>query len=386
MNEMKITKLVRSHLNIKLLLAFLIVVIVGAIVLITAIEFIMPTAFENHLLFMQNAFRDPSETEQALNDDLFISFRTAVYDAMKFAIPSALIAALILSLSLSQQFIKQIREMLSVSKKISDGDFKERISLPLYRSPDEMDELLQLAVGFNQMTDKLEKNEQLRKELIGDVSHELRTPLAFIKASIESIADGVISPTTDILEDIQEEIERLTRLVDDLQELSIIEAGSYVLQKEKVHMVDIVRPLLNQMKGKFKGKNLHIQISIEDNLPLVRVDLDRIKQVLTNILSNAVRFTPNNGNININVHKDGENYIRVIIQDSGVGIPRNQLKKIFTRFYRVDKSRSRESGGSGVGLTIAKQLVEAHGGEIWADSAGVNKGTMIIFTLPTAFS
>jgi signal transduction histidine kinase len=381
---MNLKKLIRSRLNIKLFLAFLIVVVVGAIVLITAVEFIMPTAFESHLLFMQNALNDPAKTEQALNDDLFFSFRSAVYNAMKFAIPSSLIAALVISLTFSQQFINQIKKMLSASKKISNGDFQERIALPRHVSPDEMDELQQLAIGFNQMTEKLDKNEQLRKELIGDVSHELRTPLAFIKASIESIADGVITPSAEILQDIQEEINRLTRLVDDLQELSIIEAGSYVLDKKKVTVDELIIPLANQMQSRFKENGIQFSLEVGNDLPAINVDVDRIKQVLTNIISNTIRFTPNGGRVELIISRENRSSIVFAIRDTGIGIPRAQLGKIFTRFYRVDKSRSREGGGSGVGLTIAKQLVEAHGGRIWAESAGKNKGTTITFTLPVA--
>jgi len=383
-SEMDIKKFIRSHLYIKLFLAFLIVVIVGAIVLITAIEFIIPTAFENHLLFMQNALNDPAKTEQALNDDLFISFRSAIYNAMKFAIPSSLIAALIISLTFSQQFIDQIKKMLSASKKISNGDFQERIALPRHVPPDEMDELQQLAIGFNQMTEKLDKNEQLRKELIGDVSHELRTPLAFIKASIESIADGVIAPSPEALQDIQEEIDRLTRLVDDLQELSIIEAGSYVLNRQKVPIEDIITPLANQMQSGFREKGIEFNLEFADDLPEIIADVDRVKQVLTNILSNAIRFTPEGGRISVDICRDNGKSIRIAVRDSGIGIPKAQLSKIFTRFYRVDRSRSRDSGGSGIGLTIARRLVEAHGGRIWAESPGMNQGTTISFTLPAA--
>ncbi len=382
---MRIKKVIRSHLNIKLFLAFFIVVLVGAIVLITAVEFIMPSAFENHLLFMQNALTDPTKTEQALNDDLFISFRTAVYNAMKFAIPSSLIAALIISLSFSQQFINQIKTMLDASKKISDGEFKERIILPDNLLPEEMDELHQLAVGFNQMIEKLDKNEQLRRELIGDVSHELRTPLTFIKASIESIADGVLTPTPEAMDDIQEEIVRLSRLVDDLQELSIIEAGSYKLTKEKVHPGKFIESIVNQIRSQFDTKKIQVTFNTEDTLPQITIDADRIKQVLTNILSNAIHFTPQGGSVQITCSREKqkkEDCIRIEVKDSGTGIPKAQLRKIFTRFYRVDKSRSRESGGSGIGLTISMQLVEAHGGKIWAESPGLGKGTSIVFTLP----
>jgi signal transduction histidine kinase len=303
---------------------------------------------------------------------------------MKFAVPSSLIAALVISLTFSQQFINQVKKMLSASKKISNGDFKERIALPSHVSPDEMDELQQLAIGFNQMTEKLDKNEQLRKELIGDVSHELRTPLAFIKASIESIADGVINPSPEILQDIQEEIDRLTRLVDDLQELSIIEAGSYVLDKKKVAVTNLIIPLANQMQSSFKDKAIQFNLELGGDLPEINVDVDRIKQVLTNIISNAIRFTPQGGRIELRVSNENSSSIKFAIRDSGIGIPRAQLGKIFTRFYRVDKSRSREGGGSGIGLTIAKQFIEAHSGRIWAESPGENQGTTIAFTLPIA--
>ena len=379
---MNLKRYIQSHLNIKLFFAFFIVIIVGAIVLITAVEFIMPAAFETHLEFMQKALQDPSKTEQALNDDLFASFRSAVYSAMKFAIPSSLIAAVIISLSFSGQILNQIQKMLQVSKKISEGKFNERIILPGNLSPDDMDELHQLAVGFNQMTEKLEKNEEIRKQLIGDVSHELRSPLAFIKASIEGIADGIIPASPQSFLEIQEEIERLARLVNDLQELSIIEAGTYTLNKKRVEIQDLLSPLINQMQPQFKKKKIQFQLDIDENIPEIKVDTDRIKQVFTNILSNAIRFTPESGTIRVKIASVEDKYVRSEISDSGIGIPKDQLRKIFTRFYRVDKSRSRDSGGSGIGLTIAKQLVEGHNGKIWAESPGVNKGTRIIFTLP----
>ena len=379
---MKIRKLFRSHLNIKLFLAFFIVVVVGAIVLITATEFIMPIAFETHLQYMQDALNDPTKTEQALNDDLFNSFRNAVYSAMKFAIPSSLVAALVISLSFSHQFISQISKMLDASKKISQGDFKERIALPRNLHPDEMDELNQLAIAFNQMTEKLDKNDRLRRELIGDVSHELRTPLAFINASIESIADGVIAPSPETLAEIQEELDRLTRLVNDLQELSIYESGAYSLHKRQSNLNEIILSVVNQINTPDLSKHIQFNTEFDNTIPDLMIDPDRIKQVLTNLLSNALNFTAAGGQISLFTIQEDDDHIKVVVRDTGVGIPKSDLSRIFTRFYRVDHSRSRESGGSGIGLTIAKQLIEAHGGKIWADSPGLGKGTSIIFTLP----
>jgi len=232
------------------------------------------------------------------------------------------------------------------------------------------------------MTEKLEKNEEVRKQLIGDVSHELRTPLSFIQASIEGIMDGIISPTAQTFKDIQEEIERLDRLVNDLHELSIIEAGTYTLEKKLTKITDILVPIMNQMKNQFKKQKIDLIHNIDPAIPEINIDTDRIKQVFTNILANAFRFTQPGGQISIRIQLKDKEFLLVSVNDSGIGIPKEHLGKIFSRFYRVDKSRSRDSGGSGIGLTIAKQLVEAHGGKIWAESAGNDQGTTIYFTLP----
>lgn len=372
----------RSHLNIKIFLAFFIVIVVCTLVLVTAVEFIIPTAFESHMQFMQNALNDPTKTEQALNDDLFSSFRSAVYSALQFAVPSALLAATIISISFSRQFVKPIRNILTASEKISDGKYSERIPIPGNLSPDELDELGQLAIGFNQMTTRLEKNEELRRELIGDVSHELRTPLAFLKASIEGLMDGIIPCSNENFQEIQEEIDRLNRLVDDLLELSILESGEYRLDKRTIQISELISPLVSQMQGKLKQKDIQLTYEIENNLPPIKLDVDRIKQVLINIISNAIRFTPQGGSILLKAVFHNNKSIEISVRDSGIGIPQEQLKNVFKRFYRVDKSRAKESGGSGIGLTVAKQLVEAHGGKIWAESPGQNRGTTIHFTLP----
>ncbi len=372
----------RSHLNLKVFLSFSIVIIVCVIVLITAVEFIMPSAFENHMEFMKNMINNPSNTEEALNDDLFSSFRSAVYNALKFAVPSALAAAIIISISFSRQFVQPIRNMLTASEKISDGNYTERIPMQGNQSPEDMDELGRLAVGFNQMTTQLEHNEELRRELIGDVSHEIRTPLAFIRASIEGLMEGIIPCSSENFLEIQAEIDRLNRLVNDLLELSILESGEFPIDIKPIHIGEVIEPIMTQMLGRLEDKQIELTAQIDDDLPPVAIDGDRIKQVFYNILSNAIQYTPQNGYIKITAHQHDKRSITLAVRDSGIGIPGDQLKNIFKRFYRVDKSRARESGGSGIGLTVAKQLVEAHGGTIWAESEGKNKGSTIFFTLP----
>ena len=378
---MRLLNNIRSNLNVKLFLSFLIVIVVGTIMLVAAVEVVMPRAFQEHLAVMAPYMVDEPEFQAGHEIDFFESFRSAVYRALMFAIPFALFSALIIGFSFSRQFVAPIKKMVSVSKKISEGNYKERIPIPQNVNIDEMDELKQLAISFNQMTLKLEKTEDLRRQLIGDVSHELRTPLSLIKASMEGLIDGLVPATNKTFYQVQLETDRLARLVDDLQALSIIESGAYELLKQKSDIYEVITSVLQNLTPRFIRKG----IQLEDNFPkektLISLDVDRIRQVLTNILGNALKFTPKGGLVDLTgeIRKD---QIQISIEDSGIGISNEHLPYVFTRFYRVDKSRSRKSGGSGIGLTIAKQLVEAHGGEIWAESSGVNKGTTISFTLP----
>lgn len=378
---MRLLNYIQSNLNVKLFLSFLIVIVVGTIMLVAAVEVFMPRAFQEHLAVMGPYMVDEPEFKTEHELDFFESFRSAVYRALMFAIPFALFSAVIIGFSFSRQFVAPIKKMVLVSKKISEGNYKERIPIAKNVNIDEMDELKQLAISFNQMTLKLEKTEDLRRQLIGDVSHELRTPLSLIKASMEGLIDGLVPATNKTFYQAQLETDRLARLVDDLQALSIIESGAYVISKQRSNIHEIITLVLQNLMPQFVRKG----IQIEDNFPkektLINIDVDRIKQVLTNILGNALKFTPKGGLVELSgeIRKDD---IQISIKDSGIGISNEHLPYVFTRFYRVDKSRSRKSGGSGIGLTIAKQLVEAHGGEIWAESSGENKGTIISFTLP----
>ena len=379
---MRLLNSIRSNLNVKLFLSFLIVILVGTIMLVAAVEVVIPRAFQDHLAVMEPYMVDEPEFQTDHELDFFESFRSAVYKALMFAIPFALFSALIIGFSVSHQFVAPIKKMVTVSKKISDGNYKERIPVPKNVNIDEIDELKQLAVSFNQMTLKLEKTEDLRRQLIGDVSHELRTPLSLIKASMEGLIDGLVPATNKTFYQVQLETDRLARLVDDLQALSIIESGAYELLKQRSDIHEVITSVLQNLKPRFVRKG----IQLEDNFPkektLISIDVDRIRQVLTNILGNALKFTPKGGLIEL-TGEIRKNQIQISIKDSGIGISNEHLPYVFTRFYRVDKSRSRKSGGSGIGLTIAKQLVEAHGGEIWAESSGENMGTTISFTLLT---
>jgi len=378
---MKILKYFQSHLNLKLFFSFFIIIFVLTIVLIAAVEFVMPNAFQKHLEFMNSLL----EGEQAVLDkhelNLFGSFRSAIYAALSFAIPVSLISSIILSISFSNQFVNPIKEMAVVSREISKGKFNVRIPLSKKINLDEMDELKQLAISFNQMTSRLEKTEELRRQLIGDVSHELRTPISLIKASMEGLIDGIVPATNKIYYQVQVEADRLTKLVNDLQELSIIESGAYQLNKENFDINDVISSVIANLSPQYSKKDIQVITNFQKTKTTAYFDIDRIKQVLTNILANAYQYSRKGGIVKItSIAKD--NHIEVSINDNGRGISREDLPHIFTRFFRADKSRSRNSGGSGIGLTIARQLVEAHGGKIQIESQGENKGTTVSFTIP----
>jgi histidine kinase len=270
-----------------------------------------------------------------------------------------------------------------ISHRIAEGEYQERLKVSGNLQSNQLDELDQLGLSFNQMADKLDKAEIMRRQLIGDVSHELRTPLAAIKGYMEGLMDGVIPATPESYQQVYSEADRLQRLVNDLQELSRVEAGAYHLKPESVSSVDLIESVLKHLGRQFDEKGIHLVTKLDANLPNVFADKDRILQVLTNLVGNALQYTPTNGNVTLAATRE-KSEIVISVADTGIGISPDHLPFIFNRFYRTDKSRTRASGGSGIGLTIAQSIVKAHKGRIWAESAGEGKGTTFRFTLPVA--
>jgi histidine kinase len=196
--------------------------------------------------------------------------------------------------------------------------------------------------------------------------------------------DGVLPSTPETFNQIHREADRLSRLVDDLQELSRVEAKAYSLDVRSVAVSNLVQTTVKRLSPQAIAKRITIRSNLPSDLPPVQADEDRITQVLLNLVANAIQYTPEGGDITISAARKADE-IHISVQDTGVGIPREHLANLFTRFYRVDKSRSRNAGGgSGIGLTIAKHLVEAHGGQIWVESTGEGQGSTFTFSLKTA--
>lgn len=370
----------RRHLALKLFLSYLVVVLVGAAVLASAVGMEIPRAFNRHLGPIGPLLNG---LPAGLTVTLFSSFRAGVFEALTLGALAAILAALLVSLLVSRQVVAPVQAMRRASQRIAEGHYEERVSLGADVSKGELDELAELALNFNQMAARLEQTEALRRQLIGDVTHELRTPLASIKGSLEGLMDGVLPASPATLQQIYLEADRLQRLVNDLQELSRVEAGAYELNRQPVPVARLVESVIARLGRQFEEKGVALESNLPDDLPAVSVDEDRIGQVLLNLAGNALQYTPEGGRVRIRAEKQAGD-VAFSISDTGIGIPAEHLPHIFTRFYRVDRSRSRSWGGSGIGLTIARYLVEAHGGRIWVESAGAGLGSTFTFTLPVA--
>ncbi|MGB9840094.1 two-component system histidine kinase PnpS [Thermovenabulum sp.] len=230
---------------------------------------------------------------------------------------------------------------------------------------------------------KEQKLEEMRREFVANVSHELRTPLTTIKSYTETLLDGALNDeevSMQFLNVINEETDRMTRIVNDLLELSRIDNKEARFNKKAINLSKILATAVSKMKVNAKKKGIIIYENVKEDLPLCYADADKMEQVFQNILSNAIKYTPEGGNITVNLWSES-NFVVTSIKDTGIGIPREDLPRIFERFYRVDKTRSREFGGTGLGLSIAKEIVKAHEGEIEIKSE-LGKGTEVIVKIP----
>jgi signal transduction histidine kinase len=272
--------------------------------------------------------------------------------------------------------------MMAASRRIADGRYEERVGIPGGVARGEVDELGELALSFNQMAARLQQTETLRLQLIGNVAHELRTPLSSIKGYMEALIDGVMPAKAATFQRVHDESGRMQRLVDDLQELSRVEAGAIEVSLRPTPVAQLVDSVVARLIRQYEEKEVSLETDLSPGLA-VKIDPERMGQVLLNLVGNALQYTPSGGLVRIRARREGST-VRLAVEDNGMGIAPEHLPHLFERFYRVDKSRSRAGGGSGIGLTIAKHLVEAQGGTIRADSEGLGRGSAFLITLAAA--
>ncbi|MCP4518840.1 MAG: HAMP domain-containing protein, partial [Delftia sp.] len=267
------------------------------------------------------------------------------------------------------------RALADAARRVAAGDLAQRVPVT------SQDELGEMAVAFNTMAAQLEQQHALRRRAMADVAHELRTPLSVLQIDLESIQDGLTAPTPGAVARLLEEVALLNRLVEDLRMLSLAEAGELQMAAQQVDVRELVQATTQRVHTAAREKGVSLRAQLPEGLSPIVGDRQRLAQVLFNLLSNALRHTPPGGQITVSAQQGGGGDVRVSVQDSGEGIPSAELPHVFERFYRADCARSRYTGGSGLGLSIARSLVEAHGGRIWADSIE-GQGSTFTLTLP----
>jgi len=288
----------------------------------------------------------------------------------------AIAIALVLTFFLSRRITSPVRVLATAARRLGRGDLSQRVQVQ------GQGEVAELARAFDTMASNLEHTEQLRRNMVADVAHELRTPLSNIQGYLEAIRDRVMKPNAATIRSLNEEAALLSRLVNELQELSLAEAGELKLAFQAEDVAKLVRQAVSPWQPKMAAKEISLSLDLPDGLPLVKIDWQRVNQVLHNLLENAVAYTPKGGSISV-AAAELDGWVEVSVADTGEGIPAEDLPNIFERFYRVDKSRARVTGGSGLGLTIARRLIEAHGGRVTVESK-LGKGSCFSFTLPVA--
>jgi len=279
------------------------------------------------------------------------------------------------SLPLARTMVRRIAALAAGTNQLSSGDYATRVTEA------GSDELSQLARDFNHLAKTLEQNEQIRKQWIADISHELRTPLAVLRGEIEALQDGVRSVTPEALGSLHSEVLQLTRLVEDLYQLSLTDLGGMSYRKHPLDPVALLESTLDAYRTQFAQRRLALTANLPRNAGLaICADADRLRQLFENLLENSLRYTDAGGRLEITL-SERRDRIEVVFSDSAPGVPEGDLARLFERLYRVEGSRNRASGGAGLGLSICRNIAEAHGGRINA-SASVLGGVQLTLQLP----
>lgn len=364
----------RRRLWRRLLLSHLVVVAIGGATVLLAVGSVAPGAFD---AAMGHAMGGMDGMNEMMTGLVRAAFQDAVQTALVIAIVAAAIAAVVASIALSTRLLRPIGRLADASRRIASGRYAERVPV----SSD--DEIGQLAESFNTMAASLEATERRRLQLVGDVAHELRTPLATLDGYLEGLEDGVIKPADPTWKLLRGETARLSRLVNDLQELWRAEAKQLVLKIELVDVTALVSTAIERYAASATERGIDLRVDADPVIPAVSADRDRLVQVLDNLLSNAVRYTADGTQVAVRLHAARDEVVLSVV-DVGPGLTDEQRERVFERFYRADSSRSRALGGSGIGLAIAKALIELMGGRIWAESDGPGTGSTFSVALARA--
>jgi signal transduction histidine kinase len=299
------------------------------------------------------------------------AFVNLVNRAFVAALGVSLLVAVLLSWVTARRILRPVQTLTTAARQMGQGDLSARVTVQ------GKDELAELGQSFNQMAADLAHQAELRRHLAADVAHELLTPLTAVRGHLEAVQDGLLEPTPEVINSLYDEVMLLDKLIADLQELSLAEAGQLHLDVQPVSLVDVVMGAVTAVAPQLIARDLTLTTHLPDNLPLIELDVRRMGQVFRNLLGNAIKYSEPGGQLTITVSQSGDELL-VSVRDTGVGIAPEHLPYVFDRFYRADPSRARDTGGSGLGLAIVKGVVEAHHGRVWAES---EPGVGSIFTV-----
>lgn len=353
----------RLRLLPKLLLINLPVIGVIVLTIWLAIDQLAANYF---MVLMDEYMVAPTETHQAFLD--------AIHRYLIWASLAGLGLALLLSYLLTRRVLRPLSRMTEISDEVASGEFAGRVETS------SRDEVGQLGQAFNRMADSLSQLEQLRRNMVSDIAHELRTPLTNLRGYLEALSDGVIPPSKPTFDMLQQEILRLVHLVEDLQQLSRAEAARAYLNRQQLSLPETIEQMLALYRPNFEARQQRVELHFSDDAKAVMADRDKLLQAIRNLVDNAWKYAPEKSTIQILGARSGRQ-VKVVFANGGRQIPAQALPQLFQRFYRADPSRSREGGGAGIGLAIVKELIEAHGGQVGAESDAAE--TRIWITLPS---
>ncbi|MGD7003828.1 sensor histidine kinase [Corynebacterium halotolerans] len=362
-----------TNLTLRFLIAQVLVVIISLVAAVSVASLVGPPLFHEHLLMA--GLSDPSlellHVEQAYRDANLITLAVAVLTALG--------SALLASFWLSRRLQTPLQGLTRAATAVANGNYDVRVP-----AGDAGPEVTTLALAFNTMADRLAHTEEIRRQLLSDLAHEMRTPVSVLAVYLDGLQDGIVDWNLATQTVMAEQLQRLTRLVEDIDDVSRAQEGRIDLDRAEHPLGELMHTTATAAQETFAAKGVNLQAVPVTSPVSVLVDRQRFGQVMSNLLANALRHTPAGGQVTISARQQGSGTVLIDIADTGEGLTRGQLGHIFERFYRGDAARNRDNGGSGIGLTISRALIEAHGGALTAMSAGPGTGTTLTIRLPLA--
>jgi signal transduction histidine kinase len=364
-------EMAKMGLRARLFLSHIIVMVVGLMTLFTIGKISSPRFFA---LYLQQ-FEVGEWTVRQVKPKLVQNFEDAWNQGAFWSIAVGASTAGALSYLVTKRIVQPLIQMEEITKKFAAGHLEERVP------PNEIPEVDQLAASFNRMAASLEDVEQRRRELVGDLTHELRTPLTVLKGYLEGLADGTIEPSGDVFQRLSKETVRMQRLVNDVQELSRMEAGYLPIKSRPMDLYPLLSSVVQRFADQLAEDSPQLLLNVPPSCPLALADPERVEQILVNLIGNALRYTAA-GSVTVQV-EPALDKLWIAVIDTGQGIAPDDLPHVFERFWRADRSRDRSSGGTGIGLAICRRLVELQNGRIEVKSQ-VGVGSRFRFSLPLA--